>query len=183
MKRLLDLLVSVPMLILTAPIVLLCCLLIRLDSPGNAIFSQTRVGQHRRTFTLYKLRTMAKDTGDRASHETGSDKITKIGSFLRWSKLDELPQLYNVVRGDMSLVGPRPCLPVQTELIEAREALGVHAAKPGITGPAALAGIDMSTPQKLAEADANYVRDIGLGSDLKFLFATLFKGKGDAVKR
>lgn len=183
-KRLSDLLLA----LLAAPAAILLCLgcaaAIRLESPGPAIFRQVRVGRGRRPFVLYKLRTMSADTGDRASHEVSAAQITRVGGLLRRTKLDELPQLLNVVRGDMSFVGPRPCLPGQTLLVEERERRGVHALRPGITGPAQLAGIDMSTPVALAEADAAYLGRVDLAGDLKILLLTAAgRGSGDAVKR
>jgi lipopolysaccharide/colanic/teichoic acid biosynthesis glycosyltransferase len=142
------------------------------------------VGRDRRPFVLYKLRTMSVDTGDRASHEVTPAQITRIGDILRKTKLDELPQLLNVLKGDMSFVGPRPCLPSQMALIEERSRRGVYRIRPGITGPAQLAGIDMSTPKELAEADALYLERINLWDDFRYLVRTaLGRGSGDAVKR
>mgnify|MGYP001809998799 CR=1 FL=1 len=110
--------------------------------------------------------------------------ITPFGAFLRKMKLDELPQLVNVLRGDMSFVGPRPCLPSQEKLIAERERRGVYAIRPGITGPAQIAGIDMSTPVKLAEADGHYLAAITLSGDLGYLVKTAVgSGRGDAVTR
>ena len=118
------------------------------------------------------------------SHEVGARWITPLGRRLRSSKLDELPQLLNVLRGEMSLVGPRPCLPSQTDVILARRALGVYAVRPGITGPAQLTGIDMSTPAELATADRGYVDGQSFFGDLKLLLDTVFgKGRGDAALR
>jgi len=103
---------------------------------------------------------------------------------LRRSKLDELPQLWNVLKGEMSLVGPRPCLPSQTELIAARERLGVYAVRPGITGLAQVNGIDMSTPELLAKTDAHMMRTLNLGHYLRYLVQTVVgKGGGDAINR
>jgi O-antigen biosynthesis protein WbqP len=170
-------------LVAAAPIILCCALVIRLSSPGPAIFRQTRVGLHEKPFTCLKLRSMYTDTRDAPSHETGASAVTKVGHFLRRTKLDELPQLWNILVGEMSFVGPRPCLPSQTELIVARREFGLYAIRPGITGVAQVAGIDMSDPQHLAQADAAYLRDMSLSTDLRLIAATLFgAGRGDRVR-
>lgn len=183
MKRTMDIVLATLALIPSLLICLPFMLVIRLESPGPAIFRQLRVGQGQRTFTLYKLRTMAVTTGDHASHEVPSGNITRVGRFLRSTKLDELPQIINVLKGDMSFVGPRPCLPNQGELITERAARNVFALRPGITGPAQLAGIDMSTPRRLAEADAEYLHKRTFLRDLRLIMMTVFGGgRGDAVK-
>lgn len=118
------------------------------------------------------------------SHEVAENWITPIGRRLRSAKLDELPQLFNVLRGEMSLVGPRPCLPVQTEVIAARRARNVFRVRPGITGIAQLASIDMSTPEKLARADSEYVENRSFSGDLRIIVATMIGGgSGDAARR
>lgn len=183
-KRLFDILLA----LVAAPFALLLCagcvLAIRREGKGDAVFRQVRVGLNRKPFVLYKLRTMAVDTGDRASHEVSASQITRVGKILRKTKLDELPQILNVIRGDMSFVGPRPCLPSQELLVNERERLGVYRMRPGITGPAQLAGIDMSTPIELAKADALYGAQINLLGDLRLLVRTASGGgRGDAVKR
>lgn len=183
-KRAFDLFLAVLAIVPAALICAICVVAIRLESRGPAVFRQTRVGRHRRPFTLYKLRTMSTDTGDRASHEVSPSQITRSGHILRKTKLDELPQLANVLRGDMSFVGPRPCLPSQETLIAERERRGVYTVRPGITGPAQLSGIDMSTPVELAEEDARYVAHIDFSGDLRCILRTAIGGgKGDAVKR
>src|SRR5690606_22830348 len=108
-------------------------------------------------FVCYKLRTMAPGTPDRGTHEVSVAAVTPLGRFLRKMKLDELPQLWNVLVGEMSLVGPRPCLTSQGAVIAARRARGVYAVRPGVTGPAQVLGVDMSTPEQLAEIDASWV--------------------------
>ncbi|MBL9071710.1 MAG: sugar transferase [Sphingopyxis sp.] len=183
-KRLFDISLSIIAALPALFLCLACALAIRAEGGGAAIFKQVRVGRSRRPFTLYKLRTMSIDTGDRASHEVSKAQITRVGRFLRKTKLDELPQLLNVLRGDMSFVGPRPCLPSQDVLVAERFCRGVYSVRPGITGPAQLAGIDMSTPVALAEADARYVDHIGLLFDLNMIVKTsLGRGSGDAVKQ
>lgn len=183
-KRFLDivlaLLLAIPALILS----IICIVAIRAESSSGALFRQKRVGQGQREFTLYKLRTMLADTGDRASHEVGESRITKVGRILRKTKLDELPQILNVLKGDMSFVGPRPCLVSQQELLEEREIRGVFNIRPGITGPAQLQGVDMSTPRQLAKIDAIYVEDMSFVDDLRLMINTgLGRGSGDAASK
>src|SRR5262245_54406303 len=124
MKRAFDVVVALVGLAVLWPALLAAMLAIRMESPGPTIFAQPRVGRGRRLFTGYKLRTMHEGTRHLPSHEVGAAALTSIGRSLRRTKLDELPQLFNVLRGDMSLVGPRPCLPSQEELIEARSREG-----------------------------------------------------------
>ena len=151
---------------------------------GSPLFQQVRVGQNQRPFTLIKFRTMKVDTPSVASHLASPQSVTPIGRFLRWSKLDELPQLWNVLQGEMSLVGPRPCLFSQEELIGERERLGVFAARPGITGLAQIRGIDMSTPKLLAQTDAAMLASLGVREYFQYLWLTILgKGSGDRVKK
>lgn len=173
-KRAFDLVVAVLLLPLTAPIILLAMLAIRLSSPGPALFSQTRVGQDGVPFRCHKLRTMVVETPSLPSHQAPANSVTAAGKVLRKFKIDELPQLWNVLRGEMSLVGPRPCLPTQTELIERRRQLGVLEALPGITGLAQMKGIDMSDPKLCAETDAEYLRTASVGLDIRILVGTIF---------
>ncbi|RIY03289.1 sugar transferase [Aureimonas flava] len=182
MKRVFDILASVAGLIVFGPVILLLAALVRRDSSGPGIFAQARVGRAERVFTCYKLRTMRQGTVSAASHETPSAAVTRLGAFLRKWKLDELPQLWNVLRGEMSLVGPRPSLPVQDEVIAARRARGVFALRPGITGLAQVHGIDMSRPERLAEVDAQYLATRSFGGDLALILQTVTgKGRGDRV--
>lgn len=182
MKTVVDRLLA---LLLLGPAVFLCIpamVAIRIESRGNPLFLQTRVGRNQKPFTLFKLRTMAQGTGDRGSHEVSAAQVTRIGRLLRRTKIDELPQIINVLIGNMSFVGPRPCLPNQSELITAREALDVFSVLPGITGPAQLSGIDMSTPRELAKADAEYISKRSLRMDLRLIWQTATGGgRGDAV--
>lgn len=182
-KRLLDLCLAIFLFFPASFLIFLAAIWIKLDSPGPALFRQTRVGRNKEPFVMLKLRTMRNDTGDRASHETSSSQITKVGKFLRKTKIDELPQIWSVLRGDMSFVGPRPCLPIQKELIEARSRSNAFSVLPGITGPAQIANIDMSTPTKLAQVDGRYISEQSLCRDLTYIWVTAFgKGAGDAVK-
>jgi O-antigen biosynthesis protein WbqP len=176
MKRLFDLALALPLALLALPVILAAAAWIRLSSPGPAFFAQERVGRHEKPFRCLKLRTMRHGTLSLPTHEVGARAVTPAGRVLRRLKLDELPQLWNVAVGEMSLVGPRPCLPVQTELIERRRALGVHALRPGITGLAQARGIDMSDPGKCAEADAEYLRTRSLRMDIAIMLRTLTGG-------
>jgi len=172
MKRALDLLISVLALVVLALPLLIIALLIRIESAGPAIFCQVRVGRNAQPFVCYKLRTMVVGAKQVPTHEALPAHITNLGRFLRRSKIDEVPQLWNVIKGDMSIVGPRPCLPTQTILIEERRMRGVLALQPGITGLAQIAGKDMSDPKGLAELDAAYIGRAGLRSDLAIIFST-----------
>ena len=150
---------------------------------GSPVFRQQRLGRHQQVFTLIKFRTMKLRTRSVASHLVDGGAVTGLGRFLRRTKLDELPQLWNVLKGDMSLVGPRPCLPDQHELIAERAMSGVFSARPGITGLAQISGIDMSTPELLARTDARMLASLGPGAYFRYLLLTLFgKGYGDPVR-
>ncbi len=172
MKRALEVTASLAGLVVLAPVALAVALAIRLESPGPAVFSQVRVGRGERLFRCHKFRSMRVGTPERATHDMVRSDVTRVGRFIRRSKLDELPQLWNVVRGDMSLVGPRPCLPTQTELIAARRQRGVYELRPGITGLAQVEGIDMSAPQRLARVDALYRSRASLKLDALILLRT-----------
>lgn len=182
MLRLLDLMFSLAGLVVGAP-VLLIIYVVGLFDTGSPLFRQQRVGRNQKPFTLVKFRTMRSDTVSVASHLADASAITPLGGFLRRTKLDELPQLWNVFKGEMSLVGPRPCLFSQVELINERVARAVFDARPGITGLAQVSNIDMSTPKLLAETDAHMLQSMDLGSYFKYIFMTLCgKGAGDRVK-
>lgn len=162
---------------------LLCILLLGWWDTGSPLFVQERVGRHRKVFRLVKFRTMKIGTASVATHMADASAITPFGQFLRRTKLDELPQLWNVLKGEMSLVGPRPCLFSQTELIEQRDKRGVFGVRPGITGLAQINEIDMSTPELLAKTDEQMVRDLNLGKYFSFIVQTVLgKGSGDRVK-
>ena len=163
--------------------VLLVIYIIGLFDTGSPLFLQERVGRNKKPFTLVKFRTMKVDTASVASHLASSASITKLGGFLRKTKLDELPQLWNVLKGEMSLVGPRPNLFNQNELITERDALGVYAVRPGITGLAQVNEIDMSTPKLLAETDHKMIKGLNLTNYFRYIFMTVAgKGSGDRVK-
>jgi O-antigen biosynthesis protein WbqP len=182
-KRAFDLALALVLLVAGSWLVLLALIAIKLDSRGPAFFRQVRIGRNRQPFKMIKLRTMSEGTASVPSHEVPKSAITAVGAWLRRTKIDELPQVWSVITGDMSFVGPRPCLPNQLELIAEREARGVFTVRPGITGPAQLAGIDMSTPQLLAEVDAGYVQNRSFARDLGILCRTFAgRGMGDAAR-
>jgi len=183
-KRLFDCLAALFGLIVLGPVLLVLILVIRRDSPGPGIFSQDRVGRNGCVFRCHKLRSMATGAPNVPTHEVTQSYITGLGRVLRRTKLDELPQLWNVLVGDMSLVGPRPSLPSQTELIAERSKRGVLKVRPGITGLSQIEGIDMSDPVRLAERDADYVRTQSLLGDLRIIVRTALggEGRGDRVR-
>lgn len=176
-----DLLVALPLLLVSAPLLLLLALAVRWDSAGPALFSQARVGRAERPFLCRKLRSMRMGTPSVATHDAPASAVTSLGAVLRRTKLDELPQLWNVVRGEMSLVGPRPCLEKQAELVSLRREAGVYALRPGITGLAQVRGIDMSTPAACAASDAEYAATATLALDLRLLIRTVLPRAGRGV--
>ena len=183
MIRVFDILFSALGLIVLSPMMLLVWLLGWIDTRAP-LFRQQRVGRHQQPFVLVKFRTMRPDTASVASHLADASAITSFGRFLRRTKLDELPQLWNVLRGEMSLVGPRPCLFNQDELIVERAARGVLDARPGITGLAQIKDIDMSTPELLAKTDAEMISNMSVVNYFKYIFLTVGgKGQGDRVRR
>lgn len=181
MIRLFDFLFSFFGILFLLPIMLVLYIIGLFDT-GSPVFKQERVGKNKKPFTLYKFRTMNVKAKSVATHLADGSQITKFGSFLRKSKLDELPQLFNVLFGDMSLVGPRPNLFNQTELIEERDSRGVYKVVPGITGLAQINEIDMSTPKELAIKDAEMIKSLNITDYFKYIFATVGgKGQGDRV--
>ncbi|QTE85274.1 sugar transferase [Shewanella algae] len=182
MIRLIDFLASFFGLLLLWPILLIVIIIGFFDT-GSPIFVQTRVGKNQKPFKLIKFRTMSIDTQSVASHLASTSSITKLGAFLRKTKIDELPQLWNVLKGEMSLVGPRPNLFNQDELIAERDMLGVYNVRPGITGLAQVSEIDMSTPKLLAETDAKMIAGMSLKNYFRYVLMTVTgSGQGDRVK-
>jgi O-antigen biosynthesis protein WbqP len=182
MIRVLDSLAAFFGLLLLWPILLIVTIIGMFDT-GSPIFIQTRVGKDKKPFNLIKFRTMSKDTASVASHLASNAAITPLGSFLRKTKIDELPQLINVLKGEMSLVGPRPNLFNQEELIKERDALGVYTVLPGVTGLAQVQNIDMSTPKLLAEIDKKMIETLNIKNYFKYILMTITgSGSGDAVK-
>ena len=181
MLRFFDVLFSLVGLVFGLPLFMIIYILGLFDT-GSPLFMQKRVGRNLKPFTLVKFRTMKIDTVSVASHHAPISSITKLGRFLRKTKLDELPQLWNVLLGDMSLVGPRPNLFNQEELIEARSHLGVYDVRPGITGLAQVSEIDMSTPELLARTDAEMIRTLSFSNYFCYILKTMSgDGQGDRV--
>ena len=182
MIRILDLFFSGMGLIFSFPVLVVLWIMGSIDT-GSPIFKQERVGLKQKAFTLYKFRTMKLETKSVATHLITESSVTKLGAFLRKTKLDELPQLWNVFKGEMSLVGPRPCLFNQEELITEREKRKVFNVLPGITGLAQINDIDMSTPKILAEWDQKMINAFGTHNYFKYIFATVSgRGSGDRIK-
>ncbi len=174
-KRLLDLVLATVGSVLSAPVIGLLAIAIRLESPGHPLYTQTRAGRHGRPFMIYKLRTMvsgAEFTGAGLAIQEGDDRITRVGRFLRRYSLDELPNLYNVLRGDMSIVGPRPTLMHQVEQYTERQR-GRLAVKPGITGWAQVNGRASLPWAERIELDLYYVEHRSLALDLRIIARTI----------
>lgn len=177
MKRFFDLIVAIVAAVFLALPILLVALAVRLTSPGPVLYWSDRVGRYNRIFKMPKFRSMRIDTPALATHllENPSQWLTPIGSFLRKSSLDELPQLWSILKGDMSFVGPRPALFNQDDLIALRTEKGVHELVPGLTGWAQVNGRDeLPIPQKV-ELDAEYLRRRSFLFDLKILWMTVLK--------
>ena len=194
-KRLIDIALSVLGLIVLSPVFLILIVAIKIDDPGPAFFSQKRVGIHKSYFNLYKFRTMKVSTPhDMPTHmlKNPEQYITKIGRLLRKFSLDELPQIWNIVCGDMSIIGPRPALWNQADLIEERDKYGANDVKPGLTGWAQINGRDELEISVKAKLDGEYVEKIGFFFDCKCFFGTIFsvlrhdgvvEGGPDAMKK
>jgi O-antigen biosynthesis protein WbqP len=183
MTRIFDILLSFFGLLILSPVILVL-LIIGLFDTGSPLFRQERVGVNQRPFQLLKFRSMHMNTQAVATHLVQVSAITKWGSILRKSKLDELPQLFNVLMGDMSFVGPRPNLFNQLELIEERTKRGVYSIRPGVTGLSQINKIDMSTPQLLAETDAKMIEHLNVWYYFKYIFLTVVgNGFGDRVRK
>lgn len=179
LKRAFDLIVSVVLLILVSPLILIIGLIIKIDNKGSVLFKQYRVGKNNKEFVIYKFRSMTEDAPEVASKalENPDVYITKIGRFLRKTSLDELPQLLNIIKGDMSLVGPRPVIndKSEEELLKLRTEYGIHRLIPGLTGWAQINGRDnMSTARKIT-LEKEYLEKQNIIFDFKILFMTFVK--------
>lgn len=174
MIRVCDFCLSLAALVLLFPLLVVLLVLVFLAN-GSPLFFQERVGRNQRTFLILKFRTMKPGTASVATHMIDPVTISPFGRFLRKSKLDELPQLWNVLRGEMSLVGPRPCLTNQYELITKRNALGVFDARPGISGLAQLQGVDMSDPERLSHIEAEMLNNLTLALYFRYIILTLMR--------
>lgn len=182
MIRILDFVVALFGILMLSPVLAIVTFIGFFDT-GSPIFIQVRVGKHKKPFKLIKFRTMSKDTVSVASHLASTSAITKFGVFLRRTKIDELPQLINVLKGEMSLVGPRPSLFNQEELIKERDHLGIYDFLPGVTGLAQVRNIDMSTPELLAKTDREMINALSVRNYFKYIIMTITgSGSGDAVK-
>lgn len=176
-KRLLDILLSAVALILLSPLLLLTALAVRLDSKGPAIFRQKRVGKDGKVFRVYKFRSMSTEAPKNvatAELKNATEYITRVGKVLRRTSLDELPQLWNVLRGDMSLVGPRPLVVTEAYTHQLRHSFGVYQLRPGITGLAQTNGRDLVDDDKKVAMDREYLCHFSLWQDLKILFMTVY---------
>lgn len=183
MVRLVDLVFASVGLFLGLPVLMIIAAVGWFDT-GSPIFRQRRVGRYKKPFTLVKFRTMKLGTASVPSHLASSSAVTRFGHFLRRTKLDELPQIWNVLRGEMSFIGPRPGLFNQQDLIEARDKEGVFAVRPGITGLAQVNEIDMSTPELLARTDAEMIRTMSLLNYFKYILMTVSgAGTGDRISK
>lgn len=174
-KRIIDILLSGLAIIILSPLLLILCIAIKLDSPGPIFFTQKRVGIHKTYFQIYKFRTMRTDTPkDMPTHMLANPEqyITKTGRFLRKTSLDELPQIFNIFKGDMSILGPRPALWNQDDLVAERDKYGANDVTPGLTGWAQINGRDeLEIPVK-AKLDGEYVKKYGFTMDVRCFFGT-----------
>ncbi len=185
-KRLIDIILSFAAIVLLSPILLILALLIKLDSKGPVLFRQKRVGKGKTHFEILKFRTMYADVPkDVPTHmlQNPESKITKIGRFLRKSSLDELPQIFNIFKGEMSIIGPRPALWNQFDLIQERDKYGANDVRPGLTGLAQVMGRDELPIDVKAKYDGDYVKNITFKNDVKIFFKTIFSVlNADGVK-
>lgn len=172
-KRALDFLGAAIALTILSPLLLALAIGVRLSSPGPSLFRQARAGRYGQTFRIYKFRSMPADTRDAASDQLGEVQLRPFGKFLRRSNLDELPQLYNILRGDMSFIGPRPPLPSQTDLLELRKQNGALECRPGLTGLAQVNGFDGMSAEVKSRFDGQYAANISLWNDIVVVFKTL----------
>lgn len=181
MIRVIDFCAALLGLILLSPVLVILYALGLFDT-GSPLFFQQRVGKNQKPFTLIKFRTMPVNTQSVATHLVGANSVTKLGHFLRRTKLDELPQLLNVIKGDMSLVGPRPCLSNQEDVIRERVKRRVFDVRPGITGLAQIREVDMSTPVELAELDSEMMSTMSVTRYFTYIIKTILgEGSGDRV--
>lgn len=184
-KRLLDLMVAFFGMAAVSWLYLIIILLIKIDDPGPVFFGQKRVGKGREHFTLWKFRSMKVSTPhDVPTHllENPEQYITRVGRFLRKSSLDEIPQLWNILRGDMSVIGPRPALWNQYDLIEEREKYGANNIRPGLSGWAQICGRDELEIKEKARLDGEYVKRMGFLFDCRCFFGTVIGVlRGDGI--
>lgn len=178
LKRFIDIVISSILLIVLSPILVIIGIIIKLDSEGPLFFKQTRIGKDSKPFVIYKFRTMKVSTPSNVptyALEDASTYVTRVGKILRITSLDELPQLINIVKNEMSLIGPRPVIPEETDLIERRRALGVDQILPGVTGYAQINGRDNLTYMVKSEYDLEYMKNMSLKMDIKIILTTALK--------
>lgn len=177
MKRFFDFIISLFALIILSPLFIIISLIILFSDGTPIFFRQKRVGKGNKLFVIYKFRTMKNGIGDIASGEleNADKKITRFGKILRATSIDELPQLFNILNGTMSLIGPRPLIPAEKEIRELREKYNVYSVRPGITGWAQVNGRDNITAENKALLDKEYVEKQSLMFDIKIFFLTIFK--------
>ena len=177
-KRMMDIILALAALFIIALPMLIVSLIVYIDDPGNVIFSQYRVGMGGHRFKLYKLRTMRRDTPKYMSTsevDNPNRYITRVGHMLRRLSIDELPQLINVLKGDMSIVGPRPLISDEYEIHDLRMRFGVYKIRPGLTGLAQIHGRDTVTPADKVRWDVRYLEEFGLWTDVKIVLSTIPK--------
>lgn len=162
-------------LLILSPLILVSMFCIYIEDGRPLIFSQKRIGKDLKDFSIYKIRTMKKDTPNKGTHEVSRKDFLYVGIFLRKTKIDELPQVFNYIKGDINLVGPRPGLVNQVELKNERSKCNIYKIKPGITGLAQVLGYDMSNPKRLAEIDMIYIKKRNISIDFYILLATIVK--------
>lgn len=175
-KRLLDITISGVGIVITAPFLGAIALIIKITSKGPVLFKQQRYGRHQKPFVCYKFRSMyitAPKDMPTWKLENPEEHITPVGKFLRKTSLDELPQLFNIFKGEMSLIGPRPVVLKEKKLIEAREKVGANDVRPGLTGWAQINGRDLVGIKEKAELDGRYVKRMSLFVDFKVFFKTI----------
>ncbi len=176
-KRMLDIVISFVLLVLLIPFIALIAIVIKTDSRGPVFFTQTRLGKDEKPFKIIKFRTMRTDAPKEMATNLmpkSGDYITRVGRFLRMTSLDELPQLINILKGDMSFVGFRPCLWNEFELDDERRKTGAYSVRPGITGIAQIRGRDELKPKEKAKLDGVYARHVGFDYDFRIITKTLF---------
>ena len=174
MIKIFDFFFSLIGLIFLSPLIIIIFFIGLFDN-GSPLFRQSRVGYNLKSFSLIKFRTMPMGVRSAGTHLIKNIKLTSFGNFLRRTKIDEIPQLLNVLKGDMSLVGPRPCLFNQKKLILERKKRGVFKVRPGITGLAQISGINMKTPTLLAKTDQKMIKNMSVYNYFYYIFKTIFK--------
>jgi len=172
-KRLIDITASIGVIIILSWILIIIALIIKLQDGGAVFFIQKRIGKNKKEFSILKFRSMPVNTANVSSDQSNLIKITPFGKFIRRTNMDELPQLFNILKGDMSLIGPRPSLPNQIELIELRSVNGSYNCRPGLTGLAQVNSYDYMSVKEKANFDGIYSKNISFISDLKIVLQTL----------